>query len=125
MGPGFRQDDPECEASDLAYLASPRSTEGVELARFRPVSGGGAMTYCTLANQAYGAPPDIKPSAIHCAGYPEPGWRKPTQTGRQCHDNEARSDLPRIAQARDGSAARKLCLHVAAQSGFLEARCAR
>ena len=41
------------------------------------------------------------------------------------HDDEARSHLSRIAQACDGSTCGELCLHVAAQSGLLEAGCSR
>jgi hypothetical protein len=43
-------------------------------------------------------------------------------TRRQYDDHQARSDLPRIAEAGHGSAARKFRLYLAAQPGLLETR---
>jgi hypothetical protein len=43
------------------------------------------------------------------------------QIGRHADDDEARSDLPRVTEACDGSSTGKLCLHLIAQSGLLKA----
>ena len=56
---------------------------------------------------------------LHAA---EPCWYPPRQTGRQYDDDETRPHVSRVAEACDGSSARELRLHLAAQPGLFKAR---
>ena len=47
------------------------------------------------------------------------------QTGRQYDDDEARPHVSRIAEACNGSSAREFRLHLAAEPGLFQTRCAR
>src|SRR5712671_3102403 len=73
-------------------------------------------------------------SAALCKELNEPGYcyrispghvRATTQTRRQYDDDEARPHVSRIAETCDGSSARELRLHLAAEPGLLKTRRAR
>src|SRR5258708_35221017 len=68
---------------------------------------------------------ELNEPGYSCCRIPPSHVRAMTQTGRQYHDDEARSHLSRIAEACDGSSAGDLCLYFAAQPRLLEARRAR
>src|SRR5258706_15013869 len=65
---------------------------------------------------------ELNEPGYSCCRIPPSHVRATTQTGGQYHEDEARSHLSRIAEARDGSSAGELCLYFAAQPRLLEAR---